>query len=80
LKIIPGPSGGCKMLFSLKREDPGVYKVKVNNTVRYRIKRTSADKAWVQDWEVEDLYNKKKYADFVSLSECKEFINDEIFS
>ena len=67
------------MLFSLQKEDPGVYQVKINNTVRYKIKKTSNDRSWVNHWEVEDLLSKKKYVDFVSLSECKEFINDEIF-
>ena len=66
------------MLFTLKRENPGSYKVKVNNTHRYNIKKTSGDK-WIQAWEVVDLLDNKKFTDFVSLSECKEFINEEIF-
>tara|TARA_Y100001973_G_C5153858_1_gene309627 strand:- start:542 stop:745 length:204 start_codon:yes stop_codon:yes gene_type:complete len=67
------------MLFTLKRENPGSYKVKVNNTHRYNIKKTSGDK-WIQAWEVIDLLDNKKFSDFVSLSECKEFISEEIFS
>ena len=67
------------MLFTLKRENPGSYKVKVNNTHRYSIKKTSGDK-WIQAWEGIDLLDNKKFSDFVSLSECKEFISEEIFS
>ena len=66
------------MLFTLKKENPGSYKVKVNNTHRYNIKKTSGDK-WIQAWEVIDLLDNKKFSDFVSLGECKEFINEEIF-
>tara|TARA_R100001509_G_scaffold165036_3_gene144846 strand:- start:4691 stop:4894 length:204 start_codon:yes stop_codon:yes gene_type:complete len=67
------------MLYTLKKENPGSYKVKVNNTHRYNIKKTSGDK-WIQSWEVVDLLDNKKFSDFVSLSECKEFINEEIFN
>ena len=67
------------MLFTLKRENPGNYQVKVNNTHRYNIQKTSGN-AWVQSWEVIDLVENKKFSDFVSLGECKEFLTEEIFS
>ena len=49
-----------KMLFTLKRENPGNYQVKVNNTHRYNIQKTSGN-AWVQSWEVIDLVENKKF-------------------
>jgi hypothetical protein len=67
------------VLFTLKRENPGEYKVKVNNSHRYNIIKTSDDQ-WIQSWDVVDIIYNKKYNDFVSLKECKEFINEEIFS
>ena len=62
-----------------KNKDFGHYNVKVNNTLRYNIKKTSGN-AYTQFWEVIDLLSDKKYKDFISLSECKDFINEEIFS
>ena len=67
------------MIFTLKRENPGHYNVKVNNTIRYNIKKSSGN-AYTQFWEVIDLVTNKKYKEFVSLSECKDFINEETFS
>ena len=64
-------------MFVLKREGVGKYLAKVNNQDRYQVTNRSKN-AWVGSWEVKDLLDEKKYADFVSLSECKDFIQDDI--
>ena len=65
------------MVLVLKREGVGKYLAKVNNQDRYQVTNRSKN-AWVGSWEVKDLLDEKKYADFVSLSECKAFIKDDI--
>ena len=65
------------MVFVLKKEGVGKYLAKVNNQNRYQVTNKSKN-AWVGSWEVKDLLDEKRYDDFVSLSECKDFIKDEI--
>jgi hypothetical protein len=71
------------MIYKLKKEEPGFYKVIVNNYNRYDIRRTERGSdptnIYYYDWVVTDLENEKKYIDFVSLKEAKDFIKEELF-
>ena len=67
------------MVFVLKKEGIGKYLAKVDNKARYQVTNKSVN-AWLGSWEVKDLSNEQKYDDFVSLSECKDFIKDEILT
>ena len=70
------------MIFKLKKEAPGFYKVIVNNFNRFNIRKRKlkSEPGEAFDWTVHDLTYKKKYIDFVSLKEAKDFIKNEIFS
>tara|TARA_B100000749_G_C18054372_1_gene312795 strand:+ start:162 stop:374 length:213 start_codon:yes stop_codon:yes gene_type:complete len=70
------------MIVKLKKEAPGFYKVMVNNYNRFNIRKRKikGESGGACDWTVHDLTYKKKYIDFVSLREAKDFIKNEIFS
>ena len=67
------------MTYVLKKENPGLYHVKVNNFHRYTVVKTSGEK-WAQSWDIIDIIKDQRFTEFVSLKECKEFIKEEIFS
>ena len=67
------------MDFKLKRHKPGLYQVLVNNFHRFTItkkEKLGSNIPW--QWVIKDKSNRKNYVDFVSLSEAKDFIKNEI--
>ncbi len=69
------------MVFSVRRNRPGLYICRVNNFERFQIKKDKPrTKSWVDDshWSIRDISREKTYSNFVSLREAKDFIKNEI--
>ena len=69
------------MIFSMKKNRAGLYICRVNNLDRFKIeKEKPKSKSWKDDsyWTIQDISREKRYSDFVSLREAKDFIKNEI--